>query len=167
MSARRCSDCGISYPSVYAYTRCKVCEQITDYVGDDPDPDWEDTVALEKAFRERERRAQTGDMTIPNVTTVIASVETGQEFVTHRALLFGGYRHLETFDVVKLNGKYYELQGHVVKGYEDEPDAALDCTGGVWWIEEIDPAEYFKDVPVLGPEEYEALEERRGAEPIQ
>jgi hypothetical protein len=69
----------------------------------------------------------------------------GQLWVSHNALLEAGYRWLESFDVVLINGTYYELQGHVGKGNRRFP-------GGAWWIEEVDEnAEV--DVPVLETEE--------------
>lgn len=64
-----------------------------------------------------------------------------QLWVSHNVLLEAGYRWLESFDVVLINGTYYELQGHVGKGNRRFP-------GGAWWIEEVDEnAEV--DVPVL------------------
>lgn len=46
-------------------------------------------------------------------------------FVSHAELLENGYEALEDFDIVYLNGTFYELQGYVEK-----PDA--------WWIEAVD-----------------------------
>ena len=46
-------------------------------------------------------------------------------WVAHIELLQNGYRNLEDFDIVYLNGKFYELQG-----YAEKPDA--------WWLEEVD-----------------------------
>lgn len=48
----------------------------------------------------------------------------GRMWVTHEDLLVCGYRALADFDVVFLNGKFYELQAHMHK-----PNA--------WWIEEV------------------------------
>lgn len=49
----------------------------------------------------------------------------GRLWVTHTELLQNGYRNLEDFDIIYLNGRFYELQSHVKK-----PDA--------WWIEEVE-----------------------------
>lgn len=48
----------------------------------------------------------------------------GHLWVTHQELLDCEYRGLEDFDIVYLNGKFYELQAHI-----KEADA--------WWIEEV------------------------------
>lgn len=48
----------------------------------------------------------------------------GHQYVTHEELLLCGYRELEDFDIVYLNGKFYELQAHIPKA-------------GSWWIEEV------------------------------
>lgn len=45
-------------------------------------------------------------------------------FIAHADLIKVGYQNLEDFDVVRVNGDYYELQGY------------LEGTG-VWWVEEI------------------------------
>lgn len=47
MAARRCSDCGISYPNSNLYILCRHCRQATSLLTNvDPDPDWEYAVAL-------------------------------------------------------------------------------------------------------------------------
>lgn len=45
-------------------------------------------------------------------------------WVTHTELLENGYQYIEDFDIVYLNGTFYELQA-----YMEKPDA--------WWIEAI------------------------------
>lgn len=61
----------------------------------------------------------------------------GQLWVTHEELLNCGYINLADFDVVYLNGRFYELQAYV-----NRPKA--------WWIEEIDPEK--AEVPEQAPE---------------
>ncbi len=51
--------------------------------------------------------------------------KSGVLWVTHEELLACGYRNIEDFDVVFLNGEFYELQGHSDKA-------------GAWWIEPVD-----------------------------
>lgn len=51
--------------------------------------------------------------------------EQGRLWVTHEELLACGYRGIEDFDVVYINGKFYELQA-----YMRIPAA--------WWIEEVE-----------------------------
>jgi hypothetical protein len=88
------------------------------------------------------------ELRVPNVLTNAIVEYKGLLWVPHKDLIEGGYGWLESFTVVQINKRYYELQGHVqVTGYD-----GTDVEGGCWWIEEIDPEEYFADVPVLGPD---------------
>lgn len=71
--------------------------------------------------------AHTDGRTFPHDVENKANVyedKRGNLYVTHTELLECGYIDLNDFDVVYLNGKFYELQGHIAK-----PDA--------WWIEEV------------------------------
>lgn len=52
----------------------------------------------------------------------------GHLWVTHEELLLCGYVNISDFDVVYLNGKFYELQAHSRKGE-------------AWWIEQIETPE--------------------------
>jgi hypothetical protein len=61
----------------------------------------------------------------PNNRAKIYQDKRGLLWVTHQELLECGYINLCDFDVVYLNGKFYELQGH-----SDKANA--------WWIEEIE-----------------------------
>lgn len=59
----------------------------------------------------------------------------GHLWVTHQELLDCGYINLADFDVVYLNGKFYELQAYMRK-----PNA--------WWIEEVqETAENIAETP--------------------
>ena len=47
MSSLRCSTCGINYPHGHGFMRCRVCGGATAVItNDEPDPDWEYSVAL-------------------------------------------------------------------------------------------------------------------------
>ena len=48
----------------------------------------------------------------------------GRLWVTHQELLECEYIHLEDFDVIYLNGRFYEIQAH-------------NRESNSWWIEEI------------------------------
>jgi hypothetical protein len=48
----------------------------------------------------------------------------GYLYVAHEELLSCGYRGLEDFDVVYLNGRFYELIGYIRRAK-------------AWWIEEV------------------------------
>lgn len=58
-------------------------------------------------------------------TARIYEDEKGHLFITHEELLQCGYRGLEDFDVVYINGRFYELLAYIRK-----PKA--------WWVEEIE-----------------------------
>lgn len=48
MACRRCSTCGISYPT--SFNHCEICHEATDWInGHEPDPDWESTVEFHLA----------------------------------------------------------------------------------------------------------------------
>lgn len=48
MACRRCSTCGINYPT--SYQSCEACGEKTDWmVGDEPDPDYDEKVRLRLA----------------------------------------------------------------------------------------------------------------------
>jgi len=68
--------------------------------------------------------------------------EPGRMWVTHEELLLCGYINISDFDVVYLNGKFYELQAHANK-----PDS--------WWIEEI-PIGEEAETQAYSPETSEA-----------
>lgn len=57
-------------------------------------------------------------------TARIYTDKRGLLWVTHQELVDCGYRGLEDFDVVYLNGKFFELQAHISEA-------------NAWWIEEI------------------------------
>lgn len=57
----------------------------------------------------------------------------GRLWVTHEELLKCGYINLSDFDVVYLNGRFYELQAYVRRA-------------GGWWVEEIDPEAASEDL---------------------
>lgn len=60
----------------------------------------------------------------PDNTARIYEDKGGRLWVTHEELLECGYRELSDFDIVYLNGTFYELQAHI-----RESDS--------WWIEEV------------------------------
>lgn len=57
-------------------------------------------------------------------TARIYEDDKGLLWVTHRELLDCGYVGISDFDIVWLNEKFYELQGH-------------NATADAWWIEEV------------------------------
>jgi len=59
-----------------------------------------------------------------NVARVYEDTES-RLWVSHEELLQCGYINLADFDIVYLNGKFYELQAHMKR-----PNA--------WWVEEVD-----------------------------
>lgn len=103
-----------------------VCGTPTWYTHKDgPDTDWQDAVKLRK---ESQRAPEPESLSIPDIeATIVEHKEL--KWVPHDHLIEGGYRCLESFATVKMDGRYYELQGHVKDRTGD--------TGGMWWIEEV------------------------------
>jgi hypothetical protein len=146
--ARRCSTCGITYPTTVWV--CLVCEEETWFASDmKPDGDWKDEVAAQKdALSDYldETQLYRGDRE-EEMPDIEASVIAYKDllWVPHQQLLFGGYRHLEDFNIVLLNGVYYELQAHVGKLKPEFP-------GGIWWVETVSLEWNEEDWPVLSEE---------------
>lgn len=74
---------------------------------------------------------------------VIYEDEGGRLWVTHEDLLQCGYRAISDFDVVYLNGKFYELQAHINRANS-------------WWVEEV--SEVSEDETSLGVRPQEGSE---------
>lgn len=59
-------------------------------------------------------------------------------WVVHQDLIDAGYLNLEDFSVVRINERFYELQGHTTAGFrligEHHPN-------GIWWIEPLEDEE--------------------------
>lgn len=135
MAGRRCSTCGVSYPSYPAgrFNKCLICGDGTDYFTNiEPDEDWEWTVEMSKKadLEKMEKQAVLLILPIPNIKATITEYD-GRLWVPHQELIAGGYRNLEDFDIVMVEGTYYELQGHVGRYSRSVP-------GGAWWVEIVD-----------------------------
>lgn len=143
MSCRVCTVCGVNYPPTSGFMSCRICGELTRFSAMLAQSNWEQVVQANKALDEAEEeagrsRAKTKEPKkrspfIPNATGAKITEVKGQLFVGHKSLIDAGYAEVRNFDVVLINGKYYELQGHVGKRSTEIP-------GGVWWIEEIDPS---------------------------
>lgn len=159
MAAKRCSTCGIDYPTYESI--CRVCDDELSYFSNvDPDPNWR------QLSDDAKKEAEGGDYSlrtpipVPNCLRCDVVEYEERLWIAHQHLLREGYALIEPFQVVQVKGRFYELQGHVGKHAKNMP-------GGAWWVEEIDPDAEAKHllgkIPVLSKREYEALEERRAA----
>src|SRR5690242_5757509 len=98
--SRRCAPCDLNLP--LSYKTCPVCSSET--FGNTQE--WEQSWVREAERLKRQRRQQeTGQ--IPNAVAVIVDKD-GYWFVAEQYLLDAGYDPQE-FDVVKINGTYFEL----------------------------------------------------------
>lgn len=121
---------------------------------DEPHSNWQELVTA----------AQTEDynlstpLPIPDASRADVVEHAGKLWIPHQHLLRDGYSLIEPFQVVKVNGVFYELQGHVGK-------SARNLPGGAWWVEKIDPDEWaaqaVEGLPVLSDEEYAKLQATR------
>ena len=142
MAANRCVVCSINFPP--HITQCPVCEEsllLSPYSL--ADENWEDAARslLEEGpefmFIFFELYPHKADNNVPT------RLESGQLWVDHRHVLEAGYGGVEDGTILFLNNIFYEVQG-----WSNKREA--------WWIQEIDPASEFDDVPVLSSEEPDA-----------
>ena len=148
MAAKRCGLHAINYPA--NYNRCLVdgCyEELKFFAYDQPDEDFKD-VAAYHSHMSKDNAAEgvivgprlihadcvhLGEAAIADVQQNIAHYA-DQSWIAHEELIKAGYLYLEDFQVVMVQGKFYELQAHIGRA-----TLTHGIRGGVWWIEEIDP----------------------------
>lgn len=110
--------------------RCDVCqERVTWYGGIDSDEDYLDRVKELLNPPEIEFEGAHPKNAEVEVHVMEGKID-GKDlppwlFITHADLTRVGYKYLEDFDVVRVNGDYYELQGYLENV-------------GTWWVEPID-----------------------------
>jgi len=142
----RCARCDLNLPK--SYTNCPVCHTETFEHDQTWDQGW-----TKEAERLKKRRFQEATGLIPNAMATVVEKD-GLLFVAEDYLHRAGYNP-QDLDVVKINGKFYELVGRVG---DDE------ITG--WWLEPVDVeaevARLTEQHPVLTETEYQALERQRG-----
>lgn len=105
MPAFRCSICTINYPPDVGFRVCPNCdEQITYFTNIKPDDEWRKLLEMKRAGVNLPERIDAPT----DAATVVYNSETDSVMVSHADLIRLGYEP-QTFDVVKLNGKYYEV----------------------------------------------------------
>lgn len=116
--ARRCVNCGLSYPANQA-ANCPICFESTVYsTGYFVSPDWEERVAAAVEARELEIEA---DELIQTVRTTLMD-EGGDLFLsTHDVVRSGIQRRLQTFDIVRISSadgtdRYVEVVAYSYEG---------------------------------------------------
>lgn len=127
MAARRCTLCGISYPTMPQFSTCPVHEEPTDYLSNvDPDPDWQ-------ASMERLAKQATKDAALKRVVPLVPDVKVVEDggllWVDQTEMHRAGARlsHMvpDQFHLFELeDGWVYETQGW------DEPRRR-------WWVERV------------------------------
>lgn len=127
---KRCSQCGVNYPFDVPFEHCPRCDTVVDdWEDDEITPDWEDNVFI-KIINEPETTDGHPTNNIVHILTLDPPAPPWN-FVANEDLLTIGYVDLEDFDIVRLNGTYYELQAYL-KG--------ADC----WWVESINVGDEIK-----------------------
>src|SRR5437868_6610707 len=119
MSARRCSHCDINFPSYDKYEECLAWGEETWRVEDSFDPKYREIAQAKydeiQASRKRAGQSATDLASLyphPEDARVTIHERNGRQFVFHRDLIEVGYRMIEDFHIVFINGAFYELQGH-------------------------------------------------------
>lgn len=126
MPALRCSMCGLQLPVHVQEENCPVCDEPLGYFNEEePTEGWQYIIG-----DHLRKRVAPEDRYIPIIE--LEPPSPAWKFVSHEDLLEAGHKNLCDFDVVPINGLFYELQA-----YLDAPD--------VWWIEEIDPTKEVED----------------------
>lgn len=150
---RRCSTHSIDYPP--HVQRCMVdgCNNYLSWFQQDHDEDWRDKlnyyndltsdVTSYKLIDPNDKHL--GAYALPDVQFNVAVFE-GHLWIPHEELIKAGYLCLEDFSVVKIRGKFYELQAHIGR------TLTHGIKGGAWWVEEIDPESPEFAVPDYVPE---------------
>lgn len=126
MAARRCSACGIRYPSLEQFRVCPIHNEQTEFISEEPDADWRPS--FERLLKKQEREAAV-NADIPRVEGVPVVEENGRMFVSQMALQNAGLRLSrmmpDQFYLFELDdGWVYETQGW------DNPRRR-------WWVERV------------------------------
>lgn len=148
---RRCSLHNIDFPP--HVLRCMVddCNNYLSWFAREYDPDWRDKldhynsltspVSEYKVIDPDDKHL--GEHALPDVQFNVADFE-DRLWIPHEELLKAGYSCIEDFQIVKIRGRYYELQAHIGR------TLTHGIKGGAWWIEEIGPDKF--EVPDYIPE---------------
>lgn len=147
MAARRCSHCDINFP--FDRTECESCQRPTWEMraeGDTWDTDWKDKV---KQIKIRHRPGTP----IPDLRESGQPIEReGRLFVADALLRNVGYHDLESGDIVKINGEFYEVLSAIYRN-TDVP---------AWWIQLVPLEGVWPDEhAVLSDFDYETLQKKR------
>lgn len=110
MAARRCVDCDLNVP-LNIVGVCPVCEsKLIYFANKNPDRDWEERYYGKKESADKAKPPKDwGPHPEDDSATLVWRDDMDCVLVHNDELVRLGYRSLEPFDVVKLNGKYYEL----------------------------------------------------------
>lgn len=147
---RRCSFHNIDYPP--HVLRCMVdgCDNYLSWYDRIHDNDWRDRLDHYNSLTSPVTYkvidpddVELGHHALPDVQFNVALFE-GREWVPHEELLKAGYLNIEDFQIVKIRGRFYELQAHIGR------TLTHGIKGGAWWVEEIDPDKF--EIPDYIPE---------------
>ena len=129
MPARRCLDCDLNIPLEVQETICPICSgRLNYYAAKEPDENWKERVAgvqEETAAAKADPPKRWGVHPEDDSATLVYRDDMDAVLVHNDELVRLGYRSYEPWDVVRLNGKYYEL-------------CDLDRRSRFWTIEPLD-----------------------------
>jgi hypothetical protein len=136
VASRRCSLCGISYPSIPQFDECPIHGVPTERrANDDPDPNWKENFERLKKLVDREQDIVARP--IPLVRGVEIVEENGHLFVPQQELWNAGLRlsrlQPDQFYLFEMeDGWIYETQGF------DDPRRR-------WWVERVVEVQDFEE----------------------
>lgn len=146
MPARRCVDCDLNVP-LNIVGICPICDgRLLYYAGRNPDDNWEERYYGEGSTPEEQIPSGKpprgwGPHPENDSATLIYRDDMDSVWIHNDELVRLGYRNLEPFDVVKLNGKHYEL-------------TYLDRKTRFWEVERLDFYQWATEA-ILDLPEYE------------
>lgn len=147
MPAYRCSNCTINYPADVAFRVCPFCDRHIDYFTNlGHDPEWRKLLEMKRAGIALPGRVPVPAQDVPEGDTepTDAALVTWDNRLKLSSVLDRDLRALglqpEPFDIVKLNGKYYEL---------------LDFRDPIWRMSSVEVYEWLTELDAWSGDPYD------------
>lgn len=115
MAARRCSQCGVNWPSLPNYARCPGCDDATDHVSEEEPVEYSEAVILAKRLRFDRVYAERGEQPLPpEYAEVVARLARAvDEIVALESIPVDG----EPIPVPPLPPEMWGSEAHLLRGF--------------------------------------------------